>query len=222
LKKTFPKRVVDQLCELLSKNGARTVGVSSLFVDRFLVTQAEFRRFVEETSYKTTAESMGSPHTWQSPAGGPENRYPVAFVSLEDAQHFAQWSGKRLLTSDEWQVLVRCSDRRFYPWGSHFSTDRCNTAESLAGEERSAVDRFPEGANEWGCYDVVGNLEEWTSTKSTDQPEHYLIAGGSWKMTCELYSLTGLFRLGRRKLFTDDLGFRCVSEETSADAKLFS
>jgi formylglycine-generating enzyme required for sulfatase activity len=222
LARKFPRQVVAQVRELLEKVKPRKIYVPALLVDRFPVTRDDFRRFVEIESYVTTAEATGSSVTWKTFASSDSASFPVVGVSYRDAQRYAQWAGKRLPTAEEWQVLVRCNDSRIYPWGWPFGEERCNTAESLAGQERSQVDRFHEGVDEWGCYDLVGNVEEWTSTADTRDPDAYRICGGSWKMTCEVFGLSGVYRTGGDSVFTDDLGFRCCRNETLDDSALFS
>ena len=221
LKTKYSEQVAKQIADQLKAVQPRNIPLRDLLVDRFPVTRDDFRRFIDGNRYETDAEKTGSSKTWRSYAGLDRADFPVVGVSLQDAQAYAKWAGKRLLTSNEWEVLVRCSDARIYPWGWPFSTDLCNTAESLGGEERSAVDRFPEGANEWGCFDLIGNVEEWTSTKD-DNASGYRICGGSWQMTCEVFGLAGIHRIGLPDIFTDDLGFRCAKDESDAEKDLFA
>lgn len=80
------------------------------WIDKYVVTNAQFRRFVKETGY--------SPEGWwtlKDTEG--KDRYPAIDVTWRDAAAYAKWAGKRLPLEAEWERAARGTDGRLYPWG---------------------------------------------------------------------------------------------------------
>lgn len=198
----------DSARAVLGEEKEEVVELEQCWIDLTPVTNAQFQLFVEATGHLTEAERRGAPGTWRLHADRAD--HPVVFVTYDDAVAFCEWADKRLPTADEWKKAFRGTDGRPYPWGEVFDVDLCNTAESQRGWETTPVTRFERGRSPYGCYDMVGNVEEWTSTPGPRGNK--VILGGSWCMTCQVYGLPVLHRLASTSFHSNELGFRCARD----------
>jgi gamma-glutamyl hercynylcysteine S-oxide synthase len=130
----------------------------------------------------------------------------VVGVSFYEAEAFAEWSGKTLPTEAQWERAARGTDGREYPWGDKFDGEKCNTAESGIGKT-TRVTRYPNGISPDGCYDMAGNVWEWTASKLDENT--MVLRGGSWVNDRDDARCAYRFRLHpfSRLLY---IGFRCV------------
>ena len=146
-----------------------------LFLDQHLVTNAHYKRFVDETDHRV-------PRHWKNgvyPLG--KGNHPVVFVSWEDAAAFAGWCGKRLPREEEWERAAAGDDpQRSWPWGDEFDDSRCN-CRSVGIGDTTPVDLYPDGRSDHGCFDMIGNVWEWTdSWYDVGSRSHRVLRGGSW------------------------------------------
>ena len=161
--------------------------VEALYLDRWPVTNRQFRRFVASGGYdmqplwdaevwpavKGFVDLTGAPgpRFWRSGqyASG-EDDHPVVGICWQESAAYARWVGKRLPSEAEWLKAAawpialgqgRHRQRRF-PWGDTMDHGRCNVWGS--GPCRTAsVTQFSSGVSAGGVYQLIGNVWEWTS-----------------------------------------------------------
>ncbi len=137
-------------------------------------------------------------------------RHPVIYVSWHGAEAYAMWAGKRLPSEEEWEKAARGTEGAKYPWGNEFDGFLCNTEESGIGGT-SQVDKFPEGRSPFGCFDMAGNVWEWTDSWY-EKEKYRVLRGGSWNFN--QYNARCAYRLrSNPKYWYFIIGFRCARTE---------
>ena len=156
----------------------RSVVLKRFAMDETLVTNAQFAEFLKAGGYKPTHPENFLKHwTDGRPPAGQED-HPVVYVDLDDARAYAKWAGKRLPTEEEWQYAAQGADGRQYPWGEQMEPGRCNGGETGG---TTSVKAFPGGRSPFGCYDMCGNVWQWTESERSDGRTRFcIIRGGSW------------------------------------------
>ena len=172
------------------------IHIASFWMDKYPVTNADFKRFMDASHYRP-ADDHNFLKDWINGtfAEGWGNK-PVTWVSLEDAQAYAQWAGKRLPHEWEWQYAAQGSDGRIYPWGNQWPMPQVNLPEGSPAnspanvymplpdkgrdaEPASNVDTHPAGASPFGVMDMVGNVWQWTDEYVDEHTRAAILRGGS-------------------------------------------
>ncbi|MHC4970973.1 MAG: bifunctional serine/threonine-protein kinase/formylglycine-generating enzyme family protein [Planctomycetota bacterium] len=198
----------------------RTVDVEPFLLDRFEVTNRDYKQFLDDLDPQRRARAVprrlivGSDGTtvplWIEQADGtwsyPEGaaNLPVTNVSQLDAQDYARWAHKRLPTPQEYERAARGVDRRDYPFGMLLDPRACNAHTNAIAK----VGMFPRDRSPFGAYDLAGNVAEWTDDMSG---ELAIIKGGSFDLA-RYRALATAFGKRRADLPYADVGFRCVQE----------
>jgi formylglycine-generating enzyme required for sulfatase activity len=123
---------------------------------------------------------------FQPPDGGMNSHgeHPINCVTWDQARSFCEWREGRLPTEAEWEFAARGSTGRIYPWGddppnstrlnacgkecaSWEGANKLNVAMMYPEDDHwpatAPVKSFPEGKTNFGNYDMVGNVWEWTA-----------------------------------------------------------
>jgi formylglycine-generating enzyme required for sulfatase activity len=132
-----------------------TVYLDAYYIDKYEVTNEQYKKFVEETGHRI-------PRCWNDSRFNRPNQ-PIVGITWDDAVEYATWAGKRLPTEAEWEKAARGTDKRLWPWGNKFDKTKCNVWESQEAGQRDTkpVGSFENGKSPYGCYDMAGNVWEW-------------------------------------------------------------
>jgi formylglycine-generating enzyme required for sulfatase activity len=116
---------------------------------------------------------------WRRPYGPRSSisgldHHPVVHIAYRDAEAYANWAGKDLLTEAEWEFAARGGlDGAEFAWGDEFMPGGRHMANTWQGdfphqnlaadgyERTSPATAFP--PNGYGLYDMIGNVWEWTA-----------------------------------------------------------
>jgi iron(II)-dependent oxidoreductase len=219
------------------------------------VTNGEYLAFMEDGGYRKTAHwseagrawlresGVTAPRHWREDGHGWKERVmdrvrpldprrPVCHVCYWEAEAYTRWAGRRLPTEVEWEAAAswdaRYGTKSTYPWGEEPpSLLRCNLDHALF--DTTPVGSFPLGVSPSGCWGMVGDVWEWTSTdfhgypgyETFPYPEYSevffgdgykVLRGGSW--ATRFGAIRNTFRNWddpvRRQIFA---GFRCASDD---------
>jgi len=169
----------------------KPIALGDYLMDRFEVTNREFKRFVDSGGYRRRelwnhpfvkdgrvipwAEALArmtdrtgrpGPATWEAgeyPAG--QANHPVAGVSWYEAAAFAKFTGKALPTVAHWNHAASVFNSAWVVPASNFSGQGTVPVGSMRG------------ISAFGTYDMAGNVREWCLNASGNER---FILGGGW------------------------------------------
>lgn len=186
-------------CDTLEYSEKHVVTLDNFYMGKFEVTIGEFRKFINETHYKTDIEKLENDnicktilinghHTkfddlnWEYDEIGikrPPNsdNFPIVYVSWYDASAYCNWlSSKtekkyRLPTEAEWEYAAKGGMYR-----ENFMYSGGNDLLSLGWFEQNSNNEINrvglKKPNILGIYDMSGNVAEWCLDWS--DPYYYL------------------------------------------------
>jgi formylglycine-generating enzyme required for sulfatase activity len=135
-------------------------------IGKYPVTNAQYAEFLKR-AYKP--EYVPKRADWFLDDPPPDKLdHPVVGLSWQTAKAYCNWlTGEtrqariyRLPSEAEWEKAARGIEGQIYPWGNEWAAGRCNHT----GEGTTPVGVYHEGASPYGCFDMIGNIQEWTST----------------------------------------------------------
>jgi len=158
------------------------------YMQKMEVTVGQWRSFIQDTGYKTEAETGGGAYVWtgkkwekkegtywDNPGFNQGDNNPVTCVSWNDVQEFIKWlnrkEGKeyRLPTEAEWEYGARAGSTTRFCYGNNkdglaeyaWYWDNSGKRTHSVGEKKP---------NSWGLYDMHGNVWEWLQDRYGDYP----------------------------------------------------
>lgn len=182
----------------------RAIDLPPFYIDRFEVTNREFREFVDAGGYSRAelwqdlpfgdavagwqdavgrfvdATGRPGPATWE--AGTYKDgtgEYPVAGVSWFEAIAYARFRGKELPTAYHWYRAAFSLNERLESLASVIIG-----ASNFEGRGTTPVGQHA-GIGPYGTYDMAGNVREWLWNLASDGR---WIAGGAWNQAPYLFN----------------------------------
>jgi iron(II)-dependent oxidoreductase len=230
-----------------------SIAISSFRIDRTPVTNGDYMEFMNAGGYQDSRLWTEAGRKWLSDSGASAPAYwtragngwtvrtmdrnsqvdprrPVCHVSYHEADAFARWAGKRLPTEGEWEIAasrdLRGGTLR-YPWGDEDTMPIDANVDQLSFDT-VAVGAYQRNVSPSGCYGMIGDVWEWTSSNFTGYrgfesfpyreyseaffgSDYKVLRGGSW--ATRPGAIRNTFRNWdypiRRQIFS---GFRCACD----------
>lgn len=230
------------------------VHVDPFLIDRTAVTNGRYLEFISDGGYTRPGLWSESGRQWLSDNRAVAPKYwrregttwtervmdlarpvdpahPVCHVCYYEAEAFARWDGKRLPTESEWEAAASwdaaAHTARVFPWGEEIDPGRDANVDQLAFDT-APVGSFHRNFSPQGCYGMIGDVWEWTSTDFGGYPgfrsfpyreyseeffgsAYKVLRGGSWATRAG--AIRNTFRNWdypvRRQIFS---GFRCARD----------
>jgi gamma-glutamyl hercynylcysteine S-oxide synthase len=192
-------------------------------IGAWAVTNGEYQRFMDDGGYQrpelwTEAgwkwrqdANLEAPQFWTKTEDGWMTRSmdrempvdpgrPVCHVCWYEADACARWAGGRLPTEQEWEAAASwdpaTETKRTYPWGEDAPTAFLANLDQLSFET-ARTGAYPRNVSPIGCYGMIGDVWEWTSSDFAGYPgyqtfpypeysevffgpDYKVLRGGSW------------------------------------------
>jgi len=217
---------------------AGEVNIKAFLIDRYPVTIGEFTKFLnsggqEEHYWQDMADPdlcgivRSEDGTFHAVPG--KALYPVTLISIQAAQAYAAWAGKRLPTEYEWEAAARGKSGRLYPWGNK-PPDPSRVNFNFHYGHTTPVGSFPQGATPQGVHDMAGNVDElidkrweaypWGVAKPIHQTpcRNTITRGGGWTAHAAMLKSTtrnvskSIFITRTLRIHPPYVGFRCAKD----------
>ncbi|HEY5087066.1 MAG TPA: ergothioneine biosynthesis protein EgtB [Gemmatimonadaceae bacterium] len=230
------------------------VSVAAFEIDGAPVTNGAYAEFMADDGYRRldlwsdagrawlSNSGAGAPRHWTLTSDGWMSRtmdvtaplapdHPVCHVCYYEADAYACWAGKRLPTEQEWEIAASwnqaTTSAQPFPWGDAEPTMLLANVDQLSFGT-APVGAFERNVSPLGCYGMIGDVWEWTSTNFMGYPDfvaypypeyseaffgdqYKVLRGGSWATRSG--AIRNTFRNWdypiRRQIFS---GFRCARD----------
>ncbi|MGE5862279.1 MAG: ergothioneine biosynthesis protein EgtB, partial [Nitrososphaerales archaeon] len=166
-------------------------------IDTTPVSNEDFMRFIDDGGYQkyrywlSDGWDLVQEYNWQSPLywfkkngvwmkkdffgiNPVDPDEPVINISYYEADAYAKWAGKRIPTEAEWEKASSWNEdlnrKTIYPWGDDSPKhENANLLESFLWKT-SKCGSYEKGKSFYGCYQMIGDIWEWTSSEYSLYP----------------------------------------------------
>ncbi len=160
------------------------LAAASFCIDKYEASLVELLEGGQERAYPWNVSPEGRNVRAVSVPG----TYPQGYISGKEAGAACRASGKRLCESREWVTACKGPGKTTYPYGDERKSRACNDhgknprrvlgirASTWNAMNAPSLNQVPDTlartgqheacVNEWGVYDMVGNLHEWVADPS--------------------------------------------------------
>ena len=169
------------------------VSLEGFYMGRFTVTNREYGRFLEATGYR-------EPVYWADRKYNQPDQ-PVVGVSWSDAKAFGRWAGLSLPSEAQWEYACRAgTTTRYYAGDLEEDLEKVGWYNENSGGRLHSVGE--KGPNDFGLYDMHGNVWEWCEDDYHDSYE-----GAPEDGTARVYNPRGSGRVVRGGSWFEHAGF---------------
>lgn len=210
-------------------DGSTNQYVAAYMVDKYEVTNTQYCEFLNDADptslYWTSSQEItrfGSSGTYYYTVVAGKENYPVQYASFNDATAYANWKSQKtgqsyhLPDKYQWQKAAGWDPVQNLLWTYGFQSNtidctRCNY-NNCKGVPMAVG--FYNGINAgtvnspsyYGCYDMSGNLWEWTTELSGS---NRVIRGGGWYYVATYCTVTDVYNSSPSSR-SSYIGFRLV------------
>ena len=231
------------------------VTLAPFWIDVHPTTNGEYVGFVEDGGYQRREVWSEAGWAWKNEAGLVAPAYwlrrgddwherlmqetaclqrqsPASHICYWEAEAYATWAGKRLPSEPEWEAASSWDPgtgvKRPYPWGDAPPSAELANLDAMHFQP-TKVGTYPRGVSPIGCWGMIGDVWEWTSTDFCAYPgyetfpypeysevffgsEYKVLRGGAW--ATRFGAIRNTFRNWdypiRRQIFS---GVRCARDD---------
>lgn len=153
--------------------------------------------------------------------------HPVVDVTVFHAAKFCDWLGMRLPTELEWERAARGIEGKKFPWGNNTQVTKFANIyiSGTSKKDTEEINNYPQGKSKRGIYNLIGNVEEWTSSylqesytnyktqyiwenpKDLLKSDFFITRGGSWQVKIKRVTERSQVSATHHK---EDTGIRCA------------
>ncbi len=140
-------------------------------------TYERIRDRVVPRSLRLVFYDRAPPGTWPgADYAARRGDHPVRDISLDEATAYALHVGRHIPTEIQWEYAARGPTGLDYPWDQRgkdfkFHVNGGIQLERGAEPETKPATHFPGGTSWIGCFNMLGNVSEWTSSYNDPYPD---------------------------------------------------